>query len=175
MTQYCPSSGSKWFACLQLVGAVLLCLGSLISADAAKADGYKTARGLYHDCSEGFQARLDADRANMLRKCQNFIGSVAADWLRGLPLPDSIENPRLCLAMDQFDIEQYIGATEYIGQADPFLAYWDARGLSFVDGWTTSARAAVLEFLGAKIGICEEVSSFGSSSLLGPVYLPKGL
>lgn len=50
----------------------------------------------------------------------------------------------------------------YDGEPRPFLEYWDARGFGLLAGFSTSARSAVLEFLGASMAICFGQARFES-------------
>jgi hypothetical protein len=106
----------------------------MLSVEPVHGNVYKTARGLYKDCSAG-QSGGGGASTEKRRRCADYIDRIFNNWN---------------LNRDNGICSRHVG-DELPGA---YLDYWRARGTGLLSGLLTSAETSVNEFLDSQKHPC---------------------
>jgi hypothetical protein len=114
----------------------LACAVALLALTIVPAHGsvYRTAHGLYRDCSAGTDGN-SATAKQKLRSCADFLNRIFNNW----------------------NLNQDNGVcSRHFGNELPkaYVEYWRVRGLGPLDGLLTSAVASANQFLDSQRQAC---------------------
>jgi len=110
------------------IGALLV-----LSTASASAYAYKTARGLFHDCSAAADGTGDAPARH--QHCAQYLKQMLDAW-------NLDQAPGVCA--------RRIGT----GLPHAYVKYWRNRGLGFLSGEFRSAESSVIDFFNSQKRAC---------------------
>jgi hypothetical protein len=115
-------------------GLIAAALSLALSAGAASAAEYKTARSLYADCAAPATLKNGAP-SERREQCTDYLERVFNAWN---------------LNQDNGVCSRHFGDQ----LPDAYVAYWRSRGLGFLSGAFRSAAASVNDFLDSQKQAC---------------------
>jgi hypothetical protein len=117
-------------AAAAFIGAVLV-----LSAGGASAYAYRTARGLYRDCSAAASSAGDAPARH--ERCAQYLNQMLDAW-------NLDQKPGICARRTGEELPH------------AYVKYWRKRGLGFLSGEFRSAEGSAIDFFNSQKRSCEK-------------------